>query len=164
MLIPTNQSSTLTKASFNLLWNQNIKGLSHGICNKTDPIACSKDALVTSHAYENMQNHPYFSRHGSPSSSGLYQDGNTSSPVITEVKHLVLYQSSDGSNLLRRGKCSRRKAGTMGCPLRDDWSPRLGAIGSAATFNKKKKTSWSPSITEAWSVGEEFVNVATARS
>ena len=51
------------------------------------------------------------------SSSGLCQDGNTSSRVITEVKHLELNQFSVGSNFLRDGKCCCRKVGNMGCPF-----------------------------------------------
>ena len=53
----------------------------------------------------------------SPLSSGLCQDGNTSSRVITEVKHLELNQFSVGSNFLRGGKCCCRKVGNMGCPF-----------------------------------------------
>ena len=51
------------------------------------------------------------------SSSGLCQDGNTSSRVITEVTHLELNQFSVGSNFLRGGKCCCRKVGNMGCPF-----------------------------------------------
>ena len=51
-------------------------------------------------------------------SSGLCQDGNTSSRVITEVKHLELNQLSDGSNLLGSGKYCCRKVSIMGCHLR----------------------------------------------
>ena len=40
-----------------------------------------------------------------------------STRAITEVKHLELNQSADGSNLLGSGKCCCRKVGTMGRPL-----------------------------------------------
>ena len=50
-------------------------------------------------------------------SSSLSQDGNTSSRVSAEVKHLGFSQSSDGSNLLRSGKCCGRKVGNMRCPF-----------------------------------------------
>ena len=43
--------------------------------------------------------------YGASGSSGSCQDGNTSSRVIAEVKHLELNQFSDGSNLLGSGKC-----------------------------------------------------------
>ena len=40
--------------------------------------------------------------------SGWCQDGNTSSCTITEVKHLELYQCSDGRNILGSGECGCR--------------------------------------------------------
>ena len=72
-------------------------------------------------------------------SSGLYQDDNTSSGVITEVQDLDLNHFSDGLNLLVSGKCCGRKVGTMGCPLRYPF-PLARSIWFTIRADLKKKS------------------------
>ena len=47
-----------------------------------------------------------------------YQDGNTSSPITTEIRHLELNQFSDWPKLMGSDKWCHRNAGTMLCQLR----------------------------------------------
>ena len=60
----------------------------------------------------------FFSNSSSEICHDLYEDGNISPGVITEVKYLVLNQFLARSNLLGSGKCCCKKVGTMQRSLR----------------------------------------------
>ena len=65
---------------------------------------------------------------------------NTSSRVITQVKHLEPNQFSDGANLLGSGKCCCRKVGNIDCPFEILFPLcRLHLVHHWATLKNKNK-------------------------